>query len=100
VLYDRRPPARSCRVTIGATVSLILSAEIYDPAANKWTDLGHLTDDRMNMHVAPLPGGGAIVSCSIPGGGNGGVVELFDPKTNKFVQNLYRCIAASLAGAA
>jgi len=87
-LYDQRPAASSGRVTIGATLSLILGAEIYDPAANKWTDLGHLTDDRMNVQVAPLPGGGAVVSGSIPGGGAGEVVELFDPTTNKFIQNL------------
>ena len=88
VLYDRRPLASSGRVTIGATVSLILGAEIYDPAANKWTDLGRLTEERMQVQIAPLPGGGAIVSGSIPGGGAGEVVELFDPKTNKFIQNL------------
>jgi hypothetical protein len=68
-------------MTIGTT----LAAEIYDPAANKWTDLGQLNLARIDVTVAPLPDGGAIVCGSTAVGEV--AVELFDPKTGRFTVN-------------
>jgi hypothetical protein len=75
----------------------MLAGELYDPAADKWTDLGALAiqpiadygapPPRLSL-IAPLPNGAALV---IGGSGGGGgtteLAELFNPATDKFALN-------------
>ena len=61
------------------------SAELYDPAANSWSDVaGGMTEARAG-HTASLLGDGRVL---IAGGENGGTisqsVEIFDPLANSF----------------
>ena len=97
VLLDLRPAASPNGEPYGATVSLMLAGELYDPAADKWTDLGALAiqpiadygapPPRLSL-IAPLPNGAALV---IGGSGGGGgtteLAELFNPATDKFALN-------------
>jgi hypothetical protein len=61
---------------------LIYAAQIYDPKANRWTNLGHLAPKLYVPSVIALPDGRAVVL-----GGQSDTVQFFDPKTNKFVAN-------------
>ena len=86
-LFDLLPPASARPAPDNATTPVTLDGEIYDPAQDKWTDLGRLNLDRISFQVAPLPNGGAIVTGTTPGGMGAEVAELFDPKTGKFKLN-------------
>jgi hypothetical protein len=86
-LFDPLPPASTRPAPDNATTPVTLDGEIYDPAQNKWTDLGQLKLDRISAQVAPLPNGGAIVTGTTPGGMGAEVAELFDPKTGRFKLN-------------
>ena len=86
-LFDRRPPASARPAPDNATTPVTLDGEIYDPAQDKWTDLGRLNLDRITVQVAPLPNGGAIVTGTTPGGMGTEVAELFDPTTGRFTLN-------------
>jgi hypothetical protein len=86
-LFDRLPPASARPAPDNATTAVALDGEIYDPAQDKWTDLGRLNLDRISVQVAPLPNGGAIVTGTTPGGMGAEVAELFDPKTGRFKLN-------------
>jgi hypothetical protein len=86
-LFDRLPPASARPAPDNATTPVTLEGEIYDPAKDKWTDLGQLSLDRISFQVAPLPNGGAIVTGTTPGGMGAEVAELFDPTTGKFKLN-------------
>jgi hypothetical protein len=81
------PPASARPVREHSTYPVTLDGEIYDPAQDKWTDLGRLNLDRITVLVAPLPNGGAIVTGTTPGGMGTEVAELFDPNTGKFTLN-------------
>ena len=61
---------------------LVCSAEIYDPKANRWTDLGNLVPNLLDPVLVALPDGRAVVL-----GGDNDTAQFFDPKTNKFVAN-------------
>jgi hypothetical protein len=86
-LFDWLPPASTRPAPDNATTAVTLEGEIYDPAQNKWTDLGQLNMDRISVQVAPLPNGGAIVTGTTPGGMGAEVAELFDPETGRFKLN-------------
>jgi hypothetical protein len=86
-LFDPLPAASTRPAPDNATTPVTLDGEIYDPAQNKWTDLGQLKLDRISAQVAPLPNGGAIVTGTTPGGMGAEVAELFDPKTGRFKLN-------------
>jgi hypothetical protein len=91
-LFDVRPAAGRNAQPEGATVGLVLAGEIYDPGANKWSDVGRLDLEWMadygasvaNSHpIAALPGGGALIT-GITFGGGPNLADVFDPKTGKF----------------
>jgi hypothetical protein len=86
-LFDRLQPASARPAPDNATTAVAMDGEIYDPAQDKWTDLGQLNLDRISVQVAPLPNGGAIVTGTTSGGMGAEVAELFDPKTGKFTLN-------------
>ena len=92
-LFDVRPGAGRNARPEGATVGLALAGEIYDPGANKWSDVGQLDLEWMadygasvaNSHpIAGLPGGGALIT-GITFGGGPNLADVFDPKTGKFI---------------
>jgi hypothetical protein len=92
-LFDVRPAAGRNAQPEGATVGLVLAGEIYDPGANKWSDVGQLDLEWMadygasvaNSHpIAALPGGGALIT-GITFGGGPNLADVFDPKTGKFI---------------
>lgn len=94
-LFDVRPAAGRNAQPEGATVGLALAGEIYDPGANKWSDLGQLDLEWMadygasvaNFHpIAALPGGGALIT-GITFGGGPNLADVFDPKTGKLTLN-------------
>ena len=86
-LFAPLPPASAGPGPDTATEPVALDGEIYDPAQDKWTDVGRLNLDRISFQVAPLPNGGAIVTGTTPGGMGAEVAELFDPRTGKFTLN-------------
>jgi hypothetical protein len=58
----------------------VYSAQIYDPKANRWTDLGNLVPELFDPTLIALPDGRAVVL-------DNGSAQFFDPATNKFVAN-------------
>jgi len=82
LLFDRRPAASPGRVPSAFTGPFIVTGELYDPATNKWTVLGHLNDQRSDWSVALLQDGRVLIA-----GGGTDTAELFDPKTGKFTLN-------------
>jgi hypothetical protein len=60
----------------------VLSAQIYDPEANHWTNLGPLEPKFYSPSLIALPDGRAVVL-----GGLNDTAQFFDPATNKFVAN-------------
>jgi hypothetical protein len=61
---------------------LVYSAQIYDPKANHWTNLGRIEPKLYGPALIALPDGRAVVL-----GGDNDTAQFFDPKTNKFVAN-------------
>jgi hypothetical protein len=81
-LFDVRPRVTRRAATPNMTGPFILSGELYDPATNHWTFLGHLNDQRSNFNVVALQDGRALIL-----GGDRDTAEFFDPGTNKFTLN-------------
>jgi Cu/Zn superoxide dismutase len=64
-----------------STVSLT-STEVYDPAANAWSDAGKLAAARWLPAVAPLPGGRVLITGGRVGNASLGTTEEYDPQAN------------------
>jgi hypothetical protein len=86
-LFAPLPQASARPAQDHSTWPITLGGEIYDPARDKWTELGQLNMQRNPVDVAPLSNGGAIVTGTTSGGMGAEVAELFDPKTGKFTLN-------------
>jgi hypothetical protein len=81
MLSDSRVLVGGGTTTGGGTTN---SAEIYDPAANSWTQINPLTTPRANATAALLQDGRVLIA----GGDNAGVpsntIEIYDPSTGNF----------------
>jgi hypothetical protein len=82
-LFDRLPASGRDRQSGHSIGPMNISGELYDPASNSWTVLGHLNRQRGYFSVAALQNGGALIL----GGDADDEAELFDPSTGRFVLN-------------
>jgi Galactose oxidase, central domain/Kelch motif len=65
----------------------LFSAEVYDPASDRWTSAGALATARRGFALVPLPDGGALVAGGFGAVGTAALtrlstVERFDPVAN------------------
>ena len=79
---DVRPWSTPWPDRLGFTGPFNVTGELYDPATNHWTFLGHLNDQRSGFAVVALQDGRAMIV-----GGATDTAEFFDPKTGKFTLN-------------
>jgi hypothetical protein len=82
VLLDLRRAGGSGRMPAYMTGPYIVTGELYDPATNHWTVLGHLNVQRSEWTATLLRDGRVLIA-----GGGGDTAEFFDPKTRKFTLN-------------
>ena len=83
----RQPePARLGRVAVVAAVECCYGADLYDPAADRWTATAAPTAVRLAFTATALPSGHVVVA-----GGRltDGAVEIFDPGTGSWASSLH-----------
>jgi hypothetical protein len=81
-LFDVGPRPTPRAGTLNMTGPFKVTGELYDPASNHWTFLGHLNDERSNFDAVALQDGRALIV-----GGATDTAEFFDPGTGKFTLN-------------
>ena len=64
---------------------VLASAEVFDPATDKFTAVGSMNTARFNHAAAALPNGKVLITGGEDGSGNTlNTAEIFDPATNTF----------------
>jgi hypothetical protein len=81
-LYDRRPATSRSRAPDYMTGPFNYTGELYNPATNRWTVIGHLNIQRTSPALVALRDGRALIVGGLPDS-----AEFFNPKTNKFTLN-------------
>jgi hypothetical protein len=81
VLSDGRVLVGGGTTSGGGTTN---SAEIYDPAANSWTQINPLTTARANATAALLQDGRVLIAGGASAGVPSSTIEIYDPSTGNF----------------